>query len=100
MKAKYLAILSVLLIGLGAFLFEVFIEEPDMDDPVLKSLIEQLEVEGYEVLYVESTMLGRYKIEAHSDMFEREIVVAPGAGTYLRDDISPLEEGDSDNDND
>jgi hypothetical protein len=42
--------------------------------------------------------LGRLKVEAHSDKFEREIVLAPGAGTFLRDDISPLEEDDTDDD--
>jgi len=98
MQPKNLIILIVALIGLGAFLFEVFIDEPDFNDPVLKQLIEQLKEEGYEVLAVESTILGRYKIEAHSDEFEREIVVAPGAGTFLRDEISPLTEGDNDGD--
>ena len=98
MQPKYLIIVLVVFVTLGAFLFEVFIEEPDFNDPVLKQLIEQLEKEGYEVLYVKSTILGRYKIEAHSDEFEREIVVAPGAGTFLRDEISPYVEGDYDGD--
>jgi len=98
MQPKYLIITVGALIILGAILFEVFIDEPDYNDPVLKQLIEQLEEEGYEVLYVKSTFLGRYKIEAHSDGFEREIVVAPGAGTFLRDEISPLTEGDNDAD--
>ena len=99
MQPKYLIVLSVALIVLGAFVFEAFIEEPDYNEPVLKALIEQLEDEGYEIIDVESTFLGRYKLEAHSNEYEREIVIAPGAGTFLRDEISPLNE-DSDNDDD
>lgn len=98
MQPKTVIILSVALIALGAFLFEFLIEEPDINGPVLKAVIERLEGEGYKVLDVESTWLGRYRIEAHSDEFEREIVFAPGAGTYLRDDVSPLTQGDADGD--
>jgi len=98
MQPKTLIIIIVALFALCAFLFEAFVEEPDLSDPVLKQLIEQLEEEGYEVNYVGSTVLGRYRLEAHSDEFEREIVVAPGAGTFLRDEISPMVEGDNDGD--
>ena len=98
MKPLSIVIITAILIAFGVFLFEFFIEEPNMDDPVLQQLVEQLAAEGYEVLDVESTLLGRYKIEAHSELYEREIVVAPGAGTFLRDDISLLEEDDSDDD--
>ncbi len=99
MQPKYLVAFSIALFALGAFVFEAFIEEPDFNEPVLKALIEQLEDEGYEVLSVESTLLGRYKLEAHSNEYEREIVIAPGAGTFLRDEISLLNE-DYDDDED
>ncbi len=98
MQPKTVIIFSIALIVLSVFMFEFLIEEPDLDDPVLKAVIERLEEEGYEVLDVESTWLGRFRLEAHSDKFEREIVFAPGAGTYLRDDVSPLNEGDADDD--
>ncbi len=98
MRLKIFIAVSALLIVLGVFLFEDSIMEPDMNDPVLQALTAQLATQGYEVISVESTWLGRFKIEAHSDSMEREIVVAPGAGTFLRDDISPLEEDDTDDD--
>lgn len=97
MQPKYLIVIFVAFIALGALLFGVFTEEPDYNDPVLKALIEQLESEGYEIQSVETTLLGRYKLEAHTNEFEREIVVAPGAGTFLRDEISSIVE-DSDSD--
>ena len=98
MNAKNITLLVVVLFALGAFLFEFSISQPNPNDPVLKQLFDQLEQEGYQVISVESTVLGRYKIEAHSERFEREIVVAPGAGTVLRDDISPSTENDYDGD--
>lgn len=98
MRRNFLIIITLLIIAIGVFIFEDSIPEPDMNDPVIIQLIEQLAEEGYEVLEIESTWLGRLKVEAHSDSFEREIVLAPGAGTFLRDDISPLEEDDFDDD--
>ena len=98
MQPKTILILFAALLAIGAFMFQVLTEEPDYNDPALKQLFEQLESEGYEVLSVESTLLGRYRLEAHSDSMEREIVIAPGAGTFLRDDTSPLIEGDNDGD--
>ncbi len=98
MRLKLIIAFAVLATALGVYLFEENISEPDMDDPVIQQLIEQLAAEGYEVLVIESTLLGRLKVEAHSEKFEREIVLAPGAGTFLRDEISPLEEDDTDDD--
>lgn len=98
MRLKLTIIAVLLAIALGVFFFEDGITEPDMSDPVIKKLAAQLAEEGYEIIDVESTWLGRLKVEAHSPMFEREIVLAPGAGTFLRDDISPLEEDDADDD--
>lgn len=96
MRLKVITIFIVLIVALGVFLFEDSISEPDMDNPAIKQLVEQLANEGYSVLAIESTWLGRIKVEAHSDMYEREIVLAPGAGTVLRDDISLLEDDDND----
>ena len=98
MRFKIIIIAIVILIGTGVFFFEDGISKPDMNDPVIQNLVEQLESEGYQVLTVTATWLGRIKVEAHSETNEREIVVAPGAGTILRDDISPLEEDDIDDD--
>ncbi len=98
MRLKITIVIGLLAIALGVFLFEDSITEPDMNDPVIRKLEAQLAEEGYEIINVESTWLGRLKVEAHSPMFEREIVLAPGAGTFLRDDISPLEEDDTDDD--
>ena len=98
MRLKVLTILIVLIAALGVYLFEDGIAEPDMDDPVVIQLIEKLTDEGYEVISIETTWLGRFKVEAHSDTYEREIVLAPGAGTFLRDDISLLQEDDLDDD--
>ncbi len=98
MQTKTVIIFSAVLTALGGFMFEFLVEDPDLDDPVLMGVIERLADEGYEVLNVESTWLGRYRIEAHSDEFEREIVVAPGAGTRLRDEKKPLTESDADGD--
>lgn len=96
MRLKILIIAALLITALGVFLFEDGIMEPDMEGPIIQQLIERLADEGYEVISVHSTWLGRFKVEAHSETHEREIVLAPGAGTYLRDDISLLEEDDID----
>ena len=96
MRLKILIIALALIISLGIFLFEDGITEPDMDDPIIQQLVEQLAEEGYRVISVKSTWLGRFKVEAHSETHEREIVLAPGAGTFLRDNISLLEEDDID----
>jgi hypothetical protein len=98
MQPKLLIFFFICLVSLSLFVFWIFVEDPNLDDPALKTLIEQLEDEGYEVLSIENTMLGRYHIEAHSDEFEREIVLAPGGGTVLRDHLSPLTEDSVDGD--
>jgi len=91
MQPKFLIILSVCFLAISAILFQFFVTEPDMNDPLIMTLTKQLEDEGYKIIDVSTTMLGRYHIEAQSTEFEREIVFAPGAGTFLRDDISPLD---------
>ena len=78
------------------------------DDPIVQQISEQLAAEGFEITSVKVTLLGRYKIEAAAPGFEREIVLAPGAGTILRDELraaddgaadTPDDNGQSDNDN-
>jgi len=96
MRLEISIVIGLLAIALGVFFFEDGISEPDMNDPVIKKLAAQLAEEGYEIINVESTWLGRLKVEAHSPMFERELVLAPGAGTFLRDDISPIGDDDAD----
>jgi len=95
MRVKIALILLFLATALGVFIFEDSITDPDMDDPVIQKLAAQLAEEGYEIIGVKSTWLGRIKVEAHSSVNEREIVLAPGAGTFLRDDISLLEGDDA-----
>jgi len=56
------------------------------NDPVVLQIAEQLATQGFEITEVKITLLGRYKIEATAPGFEREIVLAPGAGTVLRDE--------------
>jgi len=98
MQPKILILASAILLAFGIFAFVFFTEDPDSENPAVKALLEQLEEQGYVVGTIEVTILGRYRIEAHSDKFEREIVFAPGAGTFLRDDTLPLTEGDADGD--
>lgn len=98
MRLIVLIFLSLSLVSVGVFLFEDGIAEPDMNDPVLQNLAKQLSTEGYKIVSVESTWLGRFKVEAHSRIYEREIILAPGAGTLLRDDLSPLEKNNVDGD--
>ncbi len=96
MRIKTTIILILLAIALSVFFFAESKTEPDMNDPVIKKLAAELAEEGYEIIEVESTWLGRIKVEAHSPIYEREIVLAPGAGTFLRDDISRLKDDDAD----
>ncbi len=58
------------------------------DDPVVQQIAAQLSAQGFEITDVKVTLLGRYKIEAAAPGYEREIVVAAGGGTVLRDEWS------------
>jgi len=92
MQPKTIIIFSTCIVALSLFLIMVSVKEPDINDPLIQTITKQLKADGYEVSNISRTLLGRYHIDARSDKFEREIVVAPGAGTFLRDDISPLDQ--------
>lgn len=64
------------------------------NDPVVLQLAEQLAAEGFEITEVKITLLGRYKIEAVASGYKREIVLAAGAGTILRDNLEKTDSAD------
>ncbi len=98
MKPKSIIIFSLCFFVFSIFVFLFFVKDPDMNDPLIVTLTRQLESEGFELVTVGSSLLGRYRIEARSDKFEREMVVAPGTGTILRDELSPLTRDELDGD--
>ncbi|MCF6273791.1 MAG: hypothetical protein L3J37_11500 [Rhodobacteraceae bacterium] len=55
------------------------------NDPVVLRVAEQLSAQGFEIVSVKVTLLGRYKIEAVAAGYEREIVLSANGGTILRD---------------
>ena len=65
------------------------------DDPIILKIADQLAEQGFEIIEVKITLLGRYRIEAIAPGYIREIVLAPGAGTILRDHWRETENGDS-----
>ena len=52
---------------------------------VAGSLLAQLSAQGYEVVYMQRTWLGRMRVVAENDAIRREIVFNPGTGEILRD---------------
>ena len=57
------------------------------DDPLVQSITTQLEAQGYRVVSIERTFLGRYKIEAVLGNVERELIISSSTGEVLRDEI-------------
>ena len=53
--------------------------------PVEESIARQLQNQGFRDITVRRTFLGRSRITAKSDRFEREIIVNPRTGEILRD---------------
>lgn len=68
------------------------------DDPALyagdafvQTVTSQLEAQGFAVVDVERTLLGRYKIEAVSaDGMQRELVISANTGEVLRDQVDQV----------
>lgn len=58
---------------------------PVMADPLQDQVTATLEAQGYEVVSVGHTWLGRIRILAQSDEVRREIVLNPTTGEVLRD---------------
>jgi hypothetical protein len=85
-----------------------------IDDPATRSVVRQLERQGFEITSVSRTLLGRVRVVARRGDIIREIVFDPRNGAILRDytttrsgepRIGPSPEGggagdDDDDDND
>lgn len=54
-------------------------------DPVARSVVAQLERQGFTVLEVRETLLGRLRIVAQRSDLSRELVIDPRNGAILRD---------------
>lgn len=57
-------------------------------------VVQQLQAQGFLKIKIERTFLGRIRIEAYSDRFERELVINPNTGEILRDYWEPLDDDD------
>lgn len=57
-----------------------------VDNPVVQEIGLQLASQGYVIVDIERTWLGRLKIDAIADGFEREIIISAVSGMVLHDD--------------
>lgn len=64
------------------------------DDRVTRSIRQQLERQGFNILEINRTLLGRVRVLAERGGSRRELVIDPRNGAILRDYIS----GDDDDD--
>jgi hypothetical protein len=74
MKRFFLSLTAALTLGL-----------PALADAVTDRVLAALAAQGYEVLEMHDTWLGRVRVVAESDTIRREIVFNPGTGEILRD---------------
>jgi len=58
------------------------------DDRVTRSILRQLERQGFEVVEIRHTLLGRVRIVARREGIMRELVFDPRNGAILRDYLS------------
>jgi hypothetical protein len=63
------------------------------DDAITRSLVRQLEGQGFDVIELERTLLGRLRILARRGSLTRELVIDPRNGAILRDFVSRGENG-------
>lgn len=85
------------------------------DDRITRGVLRQLERQGFEVVEVRRTLLGRVRILAHRGGDTRELVFDPRNGAIMRDylsgggdgpgipaigDYDDADDDDNDNDND
>ena len=63
-------------------------------DSIVDAAIGFLEAQGYEIVEVERTWLGRVRVEAIRGRQERELVINPRTGEILRDYIEEAEDED------
>lgn len=54
-------------------------------DPVIDGIVSELAAEGYARIEVRRTLLGRVRIAARGNGYEREIILNPRTGEILRD---------------
>ncbi len=57
-----------------------------VNNPAVKQIAEQLVRQGYVIVEIERTWLGRLKIDAIANGFEREILISSVSGMVLHDD--------------
>lgn len=70
---------------MGALVVGAMGTTPVMADVYERTIVEQLEAEGYSSISTERTWLGRMRIIAENDRGQREIVINPNNGEVLRD---------------
>lgn len=64
-----------------------------VEDPVTRSVLEQLQQQGFVIVDVRRTLLGRVRILANRGTLMREIVLDPRNGQILRDLVTRQGEG-------
>jgi hypothetical protein len=70
---------------MGALVVGAMGTTPVMADVYERTIVEQLQAEGYSSISTERTWLGRMRIVAENDRGQREIVINPNNGEVLRD---------------
>jgi hypothetical protein len=70
---------------MGALVAGAMGTTPVMADVYERTIVEQLEAEGYRSISTERTWLGRMRIVAENGDGQREIVINPNNGEVLRD---------------
>jgi len=65
------------------------------DNAIVQQVARQLVLQGYVIVDIERTFLGRLKFETVADGYEREIVINTNSGDVLRDEIFPYYEAKS-----
>jgi hypothetical protein len=70
---------------MGALVVGAMGTTPVMADVYERTIVEQLEAEGYSSISTERTWLGRMRIVAENGQGQREIVINPNNGEVLRD---------------
>ena len=75
---------------LGALAAFALLAPPAFGQAALAGVVGQLEAQGYEIVEVRRTLLGRIRVEAVSSRNRREVVFDRGTGEVLRDLVRPL----------
>ena len=70
---------------MGALVASAMGTSPVMADVYERTIVEQLQAEGFSSISTERTWLGRMRIVAENEQGQREIVINPNNGEVLRD---------------